>query len=453
MADQNKFVQVQKLSLAGSGITATATSIILTSFQTPDGTNVTMTDFGATGHITLEPGTSKEENCSFTGITQNANGTATLTGVTRGLKFVSPYTEDSDLKQAHAGGSIALISNSSAFYDELSSKDNDETINGKWTFPAGGNANAPVSGTVYSAPTDDLEYASKKYADDLAIAGSPDMSTTVKGLAEEATEAEIDAGTGVGGTGARLAVNPSTLATSTYGTQLPSSDEKDALAGTSGSPSTSNKYVTNDDVDTAATASKVVRREASGDVTVPLTPGDDADASSKKYVDDSVAGFLSTTKQYVSAAQVDTHSTSGEQTLFTTSVAGGTLGTNNAIKVQIIYDNFDTPSNESTTFLLKYGATTIATEIFTAGGSVKSDGDGTIDLNIIATGSTGTQKATFLITFGEFAGGATKTWATVVGTATEDSTGALDLVLTAQNSTNSANHGIEVESVIANIIN
>lgn len=34
----------------------------------------------------------------------------------------------------------------------------------------------------------------------------------------------------------------------------------DALAGTSGTPSTSNKYVTNDDTATAATASKVARR-------------------------------------------------------------------------------------------------------------------------------------------------------------------------------------------------
>ena len=36
----------------------------------------------------------------------------------------------------------------------------------------------------------------------------------------------------------------------------------DALAGTSGTPSTSNKYVTNDDTATAATADKVARRLA-----------------------------------------------------------------------------------------------------------------------------------------------------------------------------------------------
>ena len=40
------------------------------------------------------------------------------------------------------------------------------------------------------------------------------MSTTSKGISEEATQAEIEAGTGAGATGGRLSVNPSTLALS-----------------------------------------------------------------------------------------------------------------------------------------------------------------------------------------------------------------------------------------------
>lgn len=45
----------------------------------------------------------------------------------------------------------------------------------------------------------------------------------------------------------------------------------DALAGTSGTPSTSNKYVTADDV-AENTASKVVRRKSDSNITVPTTP-------------------------------------------------------------------------------------------------------------------------------------------------------------------------------------
>lgn len=49
----------------------------------------------------------------------------------------------------------------------------------------------------------------------IANPAASDASTTVKGVVEEATQAEVDAGTGTGSTGARLFVNPSTLAGST----------------------------------------------------------------------------------------------------------------------------------------------------------------------------------------------------------------------------------------------
>lgn len=50
----------------------------------------------------------------------------------------------------------------------------------------------------------------KDYIDGIAIAGSPNASTTSKGIVEEATQAERDAGTGTGATGARLFGAPST---------------------------------------------------------------------------------------------------------------------------------------------------------------------------------------------------------------------------------------------------
>ena len=72
-----------------------------------------------------------------------------------------------------------------------------------------------------AAPTLDIQLCNKKYADDLAIAGSPDADLVTKGIAEEATAAEIAAGTQVGGTGAELFVNPKYL--SDAGIKLPSS--------------------------------------------------------------------------------------------------------------------------------------------------------------------------------------------------------------------------------------
>lgn len=182
MSDQFKYAQLQPFTLAGAGVSIGSSTLVLNSFQTIDGTNLVMSNFGSIGFGTVDPGNgTREEQICWTGVTQNANGTATLTGVSS-VSFVYPYTQTANFQKSHAGGAIFVVSNTSGFYDQLSSKSDDETITGKWTFPAGGNANAPVSGTVYSAPTDDLEYASKKYVDNVAIAGAPDASSTVKGI-------------------------------------------------------------------------------------------------------------------------------------------------------------------------------------------------------------------------------------------------------------------------------
>jgi len=130
-------VQVRELRIAGSGISSTETSITFRKMVLVDTaeTSVTMAMFGTIGYITLEPKTDREENISFTGLTQNANGTATITGVTRGLEPDTPYAENSDFKFAHAGGAIAVVSNSSAYYSQFGKLANDEEITGQWEAP------------------------------------------------------------------------------------------------------------------------------------------------------------------------------------------------------------------------------------------------------------------------------------------------------------------------------
>src|ERR1700749_1695235 len=116
----------QTYYLAGAGVNATQNTIQLTSLKTPDGTLITMSNFGTKGYGTLEPQTSsKVEFIDFTGITQNANGTATLTGVDRGIGFVYPYATVLSLEKAHAGGASFIISNTPEFYyDEFAMQTN-----------------------------------------------------------------------------------------------------------------------------------------------------------------------------------------------------------------------------------------------------------------------------------------------------------------------------------------
>ena len=86
-------------------------------------------------------------------------------------------------------------------------------------------------------------------------------------------------------------------------------DQQDALAGTSGTPASGNKFVTNDDVAAAATASKVARRNATGDITVPTTPSANEDAASKSYVDTFLNIYKNGTTSY------DLATASGTQTI------------------------------------------------------------------------------------------------------------------------------------------
>lgn len=121
--------------LYGSGVGATDTSITLTDFDMPtSGYGLRMTDFGDIGYMTLEPGNvTRQEFISFTGVTQNSDDTATITGVTRGLSPVTPYTASSTLRKPHGGGTAAILSNPPQLYNLFANKSNDETITGDWS--------------------------------------------------------------------------------------------------------------------------------------------------------------------------------------------------------------------------------------------------------------------------------------------------------------------------------
>lgn len=168
MADNFKLVQAQSFTLAGAGVSAGDTTMTLQTFAQIDGTLLTMSNFGIIGYGTVQPDSRDlEEQISFTGVTQNANGSATLTGV-KTVGMVSPYTETSGFAAGHVGGSTFVISNTAGFYNKFVSKLNDEYIEGIYTFDS---AYIPkMSANV--TPSDQTQLATKKYVDDTA-AGVP----------------------------------------------------------------------------------------------------------------------------------------------------------------------------------------------------------------------------------------------------------------------------------------
>lgn len=256
--------------------------------------------------VTIEPQSSNnQEIISFTGITNKGNGIVTLTGVTRNLSPVSPFTA---LTPAviHANNVTCIVSDSPQVFQDVVMTNEDRTVSAIVTF----NASPTVPNGVN--PTD---VVNKSQLDAVVAGDIPASSTTVYGAVRMASEQLKTIGTAtmtiaspcvvtfnshglisndiihftttsalptgitantqyyvmatgltantfqISATSGGAAINTSGSQSGTHtlyrdtpyaindqDTRLPTQGENDALVGTSGTPSSSNKYVTNSDI-------------------------------------------------------------------------------------------------------------------------------------------------------------------------------------------------------------
>lgn len=167
--------------LLQSSLSSTQNTITLTSFTEPgSGIPYTMSYIGTDIlYGTIAPSSGRSEFISATGITQNLNGTATLTGVTRG-ESRTPGTggcvASSTLAVAWPGQTQFILSNTPCFYSEYAARRDAQTISGLWTFTT-----PPVG---------------------INPGGSPNASVTVNGLVQLATARQAASSTVNGSTGA-----------------------------------------------------------------------------------------------------------------------------------------------------------------------------------------------------------------------------------------------------------
>ena len=176
-----------------TGITSTATSMTLTANSIRGGGS--LSGFNC---VSVDEGSSNAEVICGT-----VSGTA-FTGLTRGISYEDGETEVAGNKYSHRRGASIKITDFPVIQRLKAQNNGDSTFVNQLTYES------------YLTPVDDEDIISKKYADDLAIAGSPDASLTVKGLVEIATQAGM-ASTSIAGTGdttAWLALS-ATYATST----------------------------------------------------------------------------------------------------------------------------------------------------------------------------------------------------------------------------------------------
>lgn len=201
-----------------TAISSSAASLTAASITTADGAVLPSGTYG----ITVDQGTNQQEHMivSFAGTTAG-------TIVTRGVSVIDGTTNIPALQFAHARGASIKFTDHPVLIRILRVIQGTDTLDSKLSY---------TSHPTFSSNT---ELIDKKYADDLAIAGSPDASTTVKGILEAATDAELQAGTATGSTGALLAATGASFTQTPTANKVPVASSAGKLAaGWGGAAST-----------------------------------------------------------------------------------------------------------------------------------------------------------------------------------------------------------------------
>ena len=426
-------------NLAGSGVTASATSIVLKSLTIPQtGYLLQDSDFSTTFYLTFQPGNTKsQEIASCTTVTQNANGSATLSGCTRGLLPFSPFTASSTFRFPHAGGTQVIFSDPPQLFNEFTAKQNNELVTGQWQF-----VQLPTSTT--STPTDQGQFITLYQFSQATSTGGVNQTTTVKGVSQSATDAQLQLGTVFGSTGAVLGATSQSFNQTSTANKVPVSNGSGKI-DTSWINTSTNFVWTGQNTFTATTTfatnsvnasivvtSSITNLNVITNLTSQTTTILNKAASNIPYL------LFSTSTDYTVGNRSDE-----APIVPTTTIPAGVLSTSTVIRVYAPISDFALNSGNNFAFRLKLGSTNIVSSTSGgASGSVDLYG-GHIECILVAIG-VNSQEATCEIVLLRNTNSFPVTAETSYlraksSTATENSNTALPLTLTAQyTSANSA---------------
>lgn len=425
----------QTYTLSGAGVNATQNTVQLTSFTTPDGRAITMTMVGQIGYGTLEPNTaSKIEDITFTGITQNGNGTALLTGVSRGTDFISPYAASTTLAKAHAGGSYFILSNTAGFYgQQFAFVNNPSTISSTWTFSS---TSFPVYDGNPTFGSNGLALVNKSYVDAQVSQGAATSTETNLGLVRLATNAQAAASTASSTSGAPLVL------LSRYATSTPTPCCWSNVIPVTGALGTLNALF-------IATSSNYIW----GGFNTYTGPNNiftnlfatNASSTNATSTNLTVTGHVLglTKKVGLSTTPVSVTLSTATTSVFNFTVEPGSLSTTNFIKATVYVRGFHMDTTQCGTLAIEAGygfASSTALLNFTPAQVL--NGAGTISVLLAATGATNTQNLTVL-----FSTAATSTPSNFFGYVPSTATTSVSQFQTTSlgvNSTLSQNFGLNV---------
>lgn len=181
----------QTYNLSGAGISSSATTIPLTSLTLKQtGQPILTADLvgsGGTFYVTLDPGSNtRQEIVGCTGVSQSGTA-ASLTGCTRGLAPLYPYSASTTLQFSHSGGSQVIFSDPPQLFNLYAAKGNNEWVTGTWGFAA-------LPTTTVTCSTQ-FQLCNKAYIDGLVVAGGVAAGYTVPGIGFIATGLQMASST------------------------------------------------------------------------------------------------------------------------------------------------------------------------------------------------------------------------------------------------------------------
>lgn len=425
-----------------SSIGTTNSTIVLSSFKNRSGIPLTMSLLNTSiAYATLDPQTDNSEFISFTGITQNADGTATLSGVSRGLADIFPFTASTTMRMSHSGQSILILSDSPQLFEEYPVMRNTENITGSWGF-----AIAPYD---YGNSTSSAQFATRAYANSLAVQGAATSTYTTSGIGLLATGLQAAQGT-------YKLTQPyflsTAISTSTY---FGGASYKVPITGASNTL----------DVNFMATSSvwnfTGANTHAGAEVFSGMSTTTFVASTTMAglEVTGSVTGniprlLLATTTNVVILSQTNNSST----TIVSVNVPGGILynssGSNGAISVHLGVPMWSLYANATFSIDLIYGGNTLFTFATTTGGGYDYSGfGGFMDFYIIGNNSSSSQEGSFYASLGSgVVGGKAYSISTSTrGVSSTDSSSAKTLQVVARISAGASLYDFVVDNAIVKI--
>lgn len=210
-----------------TGESGSATTVRITPYPVDlDNAKLTMTDFGTNAVFTVDPGLKGiEEIEQFTGIVDNGDGTASLTGLSRDMQSKYPYT-GSGTGRTHGSSAIVVFGNSPQIYGRLAAPENAQTWSAVQIFAS---TTPPQYDSNYTASGN--QFVSFNQLLTTAFQGAATSTYSGMGIVQLATAGQVSAGTASSTTGAPFVI-PSADASSTYNGPIVFQGEIPALRST-----------------------------------------------------------------------------------------------------------------------------------------------------------------------------------------------------------------------------